>query len=216
MSVMGAPSIQARRDWKSSPGPPLRISRNDERFAGFEEGFEAAQDLRPPFPHSLEGGAPLRKLVVSHAELAHQSHRLDLVGHARGLVFDELRLEAVHQLLSRNHLDHHAFHTRAGPPVQFGPVHVVEPAAWLELGLEFETHVVLTRKLRPRERIPKRPWRGADVDDVDQLGLEDAHRCAKFRIARSENADFHKVLLHLWNSSAVSCASADRGTSSRA
>src|SRR6266699_5920291 len=168
MSVMGAPSIQARRDWKSSPGPPLRISRNDERFAGFEEGFEAAQDLRPPFPHSLEGGAPLRKRVVSHAELAHQSHRLDLVGHARGLVFDELRLEAVHQFLSRIYVDHHAFHAGTGPPVQLRPVHVVEPAASLELGLELEAHVVLTRELRQRERIPKRPRRGADVDDVDE------------------------------------------------
>src|SRR6266571_8443051 len=86
---------------KNHPAP-LRISRNDERLAGLEEGLEAGEDLRPAFPHGFEGGAALVKLVVGEGELAHQSHRLDLVGHARGLVFDELRLEGVHELLSRN------------------------------------------------------------------------------------------------------------------
>ncbi len=66
------------------------------------------------------------------------------------------------------HLDHHAFHAGAGPPVELGPVHVVEPAAPLELCLELEAHVVLTRELGQRERIPKRPRSGADVDDVDE------------------------------------------------
>src|SRR5205809_1422 len=70
--------------------------------------------------------------------------------------------------ISRVHLDHHAFHAGAGPSVEFGPVHVVEPAAPLELCLELEAHVVLTRELGQRERIPKRPRSGADVDDVDE------------------------------------------------
>src|SRR3989449_6896996 len=60
----------------------LRVSRNGQRFAGFEEGLETAQDLGPAFLHGLQGGTALRKLVVSHGELAHQTHRLDLVGHA--------------------------------------------------------------------------------------------------------------------------------------
>src|SRR6266849_8944306 len=162
-----APSISPRRDGKVLP-PSLRISGNDERLAGLEEGLEAAQNLGPAFLHRLEGSAALGELVVRDGELAHQSHRLDLVGHARGLVFDELRLEAVHQFLSRIHLDHHPFHARAGPPVQLGPVHVVEPAASLEIGLELEAHVVATRELGQRERIPKRSRSGADVDDVDE------------------------------------------------
>src|SRR5882762_7007244 len=125
-----------RRGREGKLRPSLRVSRNGQRLSGLEEGLEAAQDLGPTFLHGLEGRAASGKLVVRDGELAHQPHRLDLVGHARGLVLDELRLEAVHQLLSRIHLDHHAFHARAGPPVQLGPVHVVEPAASLELGHE--------------------------------------------------------------------------------
>src|SRR5213594_1423240 len=157
------------------PRSLLRVPRNGQRLAGFEEGLETAQDLGPAFLHGFESGTALRKLVVSHGELAHQSHRLDLVGHARGLVLDEFRLEGMHQLLSRNHLDHDALHARAGPPVQLGPVHIVEPSPSLELGPQLEPHVVLTRGLGLRERLPKRTRRGADIDDVDQLGLEGTH-----------------------------------------
>src|SRR5438046_10378238 len=103
------------------PPPSLRISRDGERLAGLEEGLEAAQDLGPAFLHGLEGGAAPGELVVRDGELAHQPHRLDLVGHARGLVFDELRLEAVHQFLSRFRLHHHNFSARAGPPVTLSP-----------------------------------------------------------------------------------------------
>src|SRR5712691_11555123 len=83
------------------PPPSLRISRNDERLAGLEEGLETAQNLGPAFLHGLEGRAAPGELVVRDGELAHQPHWLDLVGHARGLVFDELRLEAVHAVFAR-------------------------------------------------------------------------------------------------------------------
>src|SRR5712692_295301 len=91
---------------------PLGISRNGERPAGLEKGLEAGEDLRPAFLHRLQRGAALGKLVVGHGELAYHAHRLDLVSHARGPVLDELRLEGMHQLLSRNDLDHDAFHAR--------------------------------------------------------------------------------------------------------
>src|SRR5258706_16093093 len=173
VSMMGSADIGS---WSASISPRrgresdcrLRIPRNDQSFAGLEERLEAGEDLRPALLYGLEGRAPPGKLVVGDGELAHQSHRLDLVGHARGLVLDELRLEAVHQFPPRNHLDHHTFYPRAGPPVQFGPVHIVEPAASLEFRIELEAHVVLARKLRLRERVPERPRRGADVDDVDE------------------------------------------------
>src|SRR5256885_4242337 len=97
-----ATSISPRREGK--PRSSLRVSRNDERLAGLEEGLEAAENLRPAFLHGLEGGAAPRELVVCDRELAHQSHRLDLVGHPRRPVLDELWLEAVHQLPSPIHL----------------------------------------------------------------------------------------------------------------
>src|SRR6267378_3252862 len=157
-----------RRGGEGKLRSSLRVSWNGQRLSGLEEGLEAAQNLGPTFLHGLEGRAAPGKLVVRDGELAHQPHRLDLVGHARGLVLDELRLEAVHQFLSRIHLDHHALHAGAGPPVQLGPMHVVEPAAPPELGHELEAHVVLASKLWQRERIPQRPRSGADVYDIDE------------------------------------------------
>src|SRR5258706_3994662 len=148
-------SISPRRGWESDSR--LRIPRNDEGFAGLEERLEAGEDLRQAFLYGLEGRAPPGKLVVGDGELAHKSHRLDFVGHARGFVFDELRLESVYQFPSRNHLDHHAFHPRAVAPVQLGPLHVIEPAAPPELGPELEADVVLARELGLRERVPRRP-----------------------------------------------------------
>src|SRR6266513_3884372 len=142
VSIGGGNDDTPERRGVSKPAPQLRVPRNDERFAGLEERLQAGEDLGPAFPHRLEGSAAPGKLIVGDGELAHQSHRLDLVAHARGLVLDELGLEAVHQLLSRNHLDHHAFHARARPPVQFGAMHVVEPSAALELGVELEAHIV--------------------------------------------------------------------------
>src|SRR5258705_6258355 len=120
-------SISPRRGWESDCR--LRIPRNDEGFAGLEERLEAGEDLGPAFLYGLEGRAPPGKLVVGDGELAHQSHRLDFVGHARGLVFDELRLESVHPVSSLNHLDHHALHARAPAPLQLRPMHVIAPAA---------------------------------------------------------------------------------------
>src|SRR5712691_4512733 len=168
-SIAKAPSISPPGTGKAVAAP-LGIARNGERPAGLEERLEAGEDLRPAFLHGLQRGPALGKLVVGHGELAYHAHRLDLVSHARGPVLDEPRLEGVHQLLSRNDLDHDAFHARAVAPVHLQPVQVVEPAAALELGLELQAGVVLARELGLGERVPKRPRRGTDVDDVNEFG----------------------------------------------
>src|SRR5216683_1661748 len=88
--------------------------------------------------------------------------------------------------------------SRVGPPsgnsswvtvslhtMPIGPVHVIEPAAALQLGPELEAHVVLAREAGLSERIPERPRRGADVDDVNEFGSGRlVHlRCAQGRLA---------------------------------
>src|SRR5439155_20350867 len=103
-----------RRGGKGKLPPSLRISRDGERLAGLEEGLEAGQDLGPAFLHGLEGRAAPGELVRRGGELAHQSHGFDLVGHARRLVLDELRLDAVHLLLSRILLDQHFLNPDVG------------------------------------------------------------------------------------------------------